>query len=64
MIRAVDIKDIAGALETLFRIGGYTIDDVLKSLGMEPLDNEWSTTHFVTKNYEPIEHSIENSGGG
>ena len=64
MIRAVDIKDIAGALETLFRIGGYTIDDVLKSLGMEPLDNGWSTTHFVTKNYEPIEHSIENSGGG
>jgi hypothetical protein len=63
MIRAVDIKDIAGALETLFRIGGYTIDDVLKSLGMEPLDNGWSTTHFVTKNYEPVEKAIKGGEG-
>src|SRR5690606_31302092 len=39
-IRAVDVKDVAGALDILFRIGAYTIDDCLKYLGMEPLGGE------------------------
>jgi hypothetical protein len=63
MIRAVDIKDIAGALETLFRIGGYTIDDILKTLGMEPLNTEWSKQRFVTKNYAPVEAVIAGEDG-
>jgi len=63
MIRAHDIKDIAGALETLFRIGGYTIDDILKTLGMEPLNTEWSKQRFVTKNYAPVEAVIAGEDG-
>ncbi len=55
MIRAHDLKEIAGALETLLRVGGYTIDDILKTLGMEPLNTEWSQTHWMTKNYSPVE---------
>jgi len=55
MIRAHDIKDIAGALEILLRIGGYSIDDILKALGMEPLNTEWSTIKWMTKNYAPAE---------
>ena len=62
MLRAHNLKDIAGALETLLRIGGYTIDDILKTLGMEPIGNEWSTTRFLTKNYAPVETII--AGGG
>jgi HK97 family phage portal protein len=58
-IRAVDIKDIAGALEILFRIGGYSIDDVLKQLGMEPLNTEWSKARWITKNYERAETRFE-----
>ena len=63
MIRVTSIKDIAGALETLFRISAYTVDDCLTALGMEPLETEWSQTHFVTKNYEPIETRIAGGGG-
>lgn len=63
MIRAHDIKNIAGALETLLRIGGYTIDDVLKTLGMEPLGTDWSTTRWMTKNYSPVEDVIAAGGG-
>src|SRR6056297_1687083 len=58
-IKAVDIKDIAGALETLFRIGGYSIDDVLKKLGQEPINEEWSQARWVTKNYERVEQRYE-----
>jgi len=61
-IRAVDIKDVANALDVLLRIGAYSIDDCLQHLGMEPLNTEWSTQRWMTKNYEPIETAAE--GGG
>lgn len=54
-IRAVDIRDIAGALDILVRIGAYSVDDCLEMLGKEPLNTEWSTARWMTKNYEPIE---------
>ena len=64
MVKAADIKDISGALETLLRIGAYTIDDCLRALGMEPLNTEWSQTRFITKNYEPIDQRASPAGGG
>lgn len=62
-IKSVDIKDIAGALEILLRIGAYTVDDCLKALGLEPLETEWSQKRFMTKNYETIEDRIAAGGG-
>ncbi len=61
-IRAVDIKDIASALEILTRIGAYSVDDSLKALGMEPLNTDWSKARWMTKNYEEIKKRFE--GGG
>lgn len=62
-IRAVDIKDVANALDVLFRIGAYSIDDCLKYLGMEPIGGEVGQQRFVTKNYQPIEDVIDGGGG-
>ena len=61
-IRAVDIKDVAGALDILFRIGAYTVDDCLVHLGMEPIGGEIGQQRFVTKNYQPIDEAV--AGGG
>ena len=61
-IRAVDIKDVANALDVLVRIGAYCVDDCLRHLGMEPLNTEWSRARWMTRNYEPIEVAFE--GGG
>lgn len=61
-IRAVDIKDIANALDVLIRCGAYSIDDCLMAMGMEPLNTEWSRARWMTKNYEPIEEAY--AGGG
>ena len=58
-IRAVDIKDVANALDVLIRCGGYCVDDCLKTLGMEPLETEWSQARWMTKNYQPIEEAAE-----
>lgn len=63
MIRAHDLKSIASALETLLRIGAYTVDDCLRALGMEPLETEWSQTRFITKNYHSIKDAISGGGG-
>ncbi len=60
-IRAVDIKDIANALDILTRIGAYSVDDSLKALGMEPLETEWSKARWMTRNYEPIEKALNNN---
>lgn len=54
-IKAVNIKDVANALDILTRIGAYSVDDSLKTLGIEPLNTEWSKVRWMTKNYESIE---------
>ncbi len=61
-IKVVDIKDVANALDVLLRIGAYSIDDCLVTLGMEPLNTSWSKARWMTKNYETVEKSFE--GGG
>ena len=61
-IKAVDIKDVANALDVLTRIGAYCVDDSLITLGMEPLNTEWSQTRWMTKNYTPITEAAK--GGG
>jgi len=63
-IRAVNIKDIANALDVLVRIGAYSVDDCLEVLGMEPLGTEWSGARWMTKNYEPIETALKGGDGG
>ncbi|SET55755.1 phage portal protein, HK97 family [Natronincola peptidivorans] len=61
-IKAVDIKDIANALDILTRIGAYSVDDSLRALGMEPLETEWSKAKWMTKNYERIEQRYKGAG--
>ena len=61
-IRAVDIKDVAGALDILLRIGAYSIDDCLETLGMEPLNTWWSKARWMTKNYDLVE-TVAKGGG-
>ena len=54
-IRNIDITDLASSLDILVRVGGFTIDDVLKRLGMEPLETDYSQARWMTKNYERID---------
>lgn len=63
-IRAVNIKDVAGAMDILVRIGAYCVDDCLKLLGMEPLNTDWSRARWMTKNYEQIGKGGEKDGNG
>lgn len=61
-IRAVDIVDVANALDVLERIGAYTIDDSLKYLGKEPEGTEVTKIRWMTKNYAPAETVLKGDG--
>ncbi len=54
-IKAIEIKDIAGSLDILFRIGANTINDNLRILGREEVNEPWANQRYVTKNYEKID---------
>ncbi|MCC5465550.1 phage portal protein [Pelosinus sp. Bkl1] len=58
-IKAVDIKDVANAMDILVRIGAYCIDDCLLMLGMEPLNTVESRARWMTKNYTPVTDAIK-----
>ena len=62
-IRAVDITDVANALDVLERIGAYTIDDSLKYLGKEPEGTEATKTRWMTKNYTPVDEALKGGEG-
>ncbi len=61
-VKAVELKDIANALDILTRIGAYCVDDSLRALGMEPLNTEWSKARWMTKNYQRIEEMAKGAG--
>jgi len=49
-----DPIDFANAGEALLRIGVYSVNDILKKLGEETIDEPWADEHYVTKNYENV----------
>lgn len=62
-IKVSDIAQIATAADKFFAIGVNSINDNLRMLGREPIDEEWANKRFVTKNYSLVEN-IENIEGG
>ncbi|HAA8292779.1 TPA_asm: phage portal protein [Listeria monocytogenes] len=58
-IKAFDLKDIAGSMETLVRIGAFSVNDVLEFVGKERIDEDWADTHIITKNYAEINEYLK-----
>lgn len=63
-IKDVDIKSLSSAGDLLFRIGVNSVNDNLKLLGREPIDEEWANEHYVTKNYQSVLSINDNLKGG
>ncbi|SDZ19186.1 phage portal protein [Tindallia californiensis] len=58
-IKSVDITDIASSLDILTRIGANTLNDNLRILGREEIDEAWANERYITKNYEKINDNAE-----
>lgn len=61
-IKLLDIIKLAPALDKMFAIGGYSINDILEEIGRNPIDEDWANERYITKNYERA--SIKSSGEG
>ena len=57
-IQHQNIFELSTACNNLIASGVMCIDDILVELGREPLNTDWSTKHFITKNYEEIERFL------
>ncbi|URZ07547.1 phage portal protein [Clostridium felsineum] len=55
-IRHIDIFSISEAFDKLIASGGYSVDELRVKVGDNPLNTEWSTRHWMTKNYSDIEN--------
>ena len=63
-VKHIDIFDIATPMEKLISSGVFTINDILKVLKMQTIDEKWADQHFITKNYATIEDLLNDLGGG
>ena len=63
-INHVDILEVADKVDKLISCGAYSIDEVRHRLDSIPLDTDFSRTHFITKNYEPLEAMTNGQRGG
>lgn len=58
-IKAVDLRDIANSIDLLTRNGAMTIDDILRTLGKEPIGGDIGQMRFITKNYELLDKVLK-----
>lgn len=63
-VKHIDIFDIATPMEKLISSGVFTINDILKVLKMQTIEEEWADQHFITKNYATIQDLLNDLGGG
>ena len=63
-INHVDILEVADNIDKLIASGAFTIDQVLKRCGYDTLDTDFSTAHFLTKNYGLIQDEATALEGG
>lgn len=62
-IKVTDLNDLATALDKLFAIGALSINDIIKMIGGQEIDEDWADKRFVTKNYLAAD-TLESLKGG
>lgn len=60
-ISHVDILDVAAAVDKLISSGVLNVDEVRNIIGHKALNTEFSTSYFMTKNYELAEKALVRS---
>lgn len=59
-IKHTDVFEVADKVDKLISSGVFSVDDVLNTLGYSPLNSEFSSAHWVTKNYALAEEALTN----
>lgn len=61
-VKHIDIFNVANAAEKLISTGTMSIDEFRPYINLEPINEDWSRTHYITKNYTTV--NLMNSAGG
>jgi HK97 family phage portal protein len=61
-IHHIDILEVADKVDKLIASGVYSIDEVRHRTGDNPLNTDFSKSHFITKNYELAERVLKEGG--
>ena len=60
----VDLLSVSTAIDKLIASGAFTINDIRKLVGEQPIDEPYANTHFMTKNYSSVEDVLAALTGG
>jgi HK97 family phage portal protein len=63
-INHVDILEVADKVEKLVGCGVANLDDMRKHIGWQPLGTKFSTSYFLTKNFDLAERVLNGQKGG
>ena len=63
-IKHIDIFDAAGSASQLVSYGVFTINDVLKALGYEPVGDNLANKRLITKNLGAVEDVLRDANQG
>lgn len=63
-INHIDILEVAEKVDKAISSGLCNIDEMRKRVNLEPLNTEFSTSHFITKNYDLAERVLKSEKGG
>ena len=58
----VDVLSISTAVDKLIGSGAYSINQILKLTGDEPINEPWANQHWITKNYSTVEDALTSLG--
>lgn len=58
-IKHIDLLNVATSIDKLVSSGCFTINDIRKTVGEEPIDEEWANQFFMTKNYATVEELLK-----
>lgn len=63
-INHISILEIGDKVDKIISCGVKNIDEVRKLFGDAPLNTEFSTSYFITKNYDLAENALKTEKGG
>lgn len=63
-IKHIDLLGVSTSIDKLISSGCFTINDIRKIVGEDPIEEEWANQFFMTKNYATVEELLKGLEGG
>lgn len=57
-VKHVDLLSVGSNVDKLIGSGVCCVNDILKLVGLQPIDEDWASTHFITNNYSTFDKAL------